>query len=135
MDILKTDVVDLLVIDCEMPGMDGHELVRWLRRSALEPNAYIPVIMTAGHVRRSKVGDVRDCGANFLITKPFSVRTFLERIIWVAQDDRPFVEAGGYFGPDRRVKNGPVPAAAGADRRQGRPSPLETAPSCEGESA
>ncbi len=103
-DILKDHPIDLMLVDCEMPGMDGHELVRWLRNSKLDPNAYVPVIMTAGHVRRSKVGAVRDCGANFLVTKPFSAATLLERVIWVAKDNRPFLEAGDYRGPDRRRK-------------------------------
>ncbi|WP_428149572.1 response regulator [Brevundimonas sp.] len=101
MDLLKLYPIDLLIIDCEM---DGHSLVRWLRRSGLEPNAYVPVIMTASHVRRSKVADVRDCGANHLVTKPFSAAVVLERIIWVARDNRPFLEAGDYSGPDRRFK-------------------------------
>ncbi len=101
LDILKFHPIDLLLVDCEM---DGHELVRWLRRSGLEPNAYVPIIMTASHVRRSRVADVRDCGANFLVTKPFSAAVVLERIIWVARDTRAFLEAGDYSGPDRRLK-------------------------------
>lgn len=102
MDILNSHTVDLLFVDCEMEGAEGHEFVRWLRRSRLEPNAYVPVIMTASHVRRSRVADVRDCGANFLVTKPFSPAVVLERIIWVARDNRQFLEAGDYCGPDRR---------------------------------
>lgn len=102
MELLKLHSVDLLFIDCEMEGSDGHGLVRWLRRSGLEPNAFVPVIMTASHVRRSKVADVRDCGANFLVTKPFSPAVVLERIIWVARDNRAFLEAADYSGPDRR---------------------------------
>ena len=54
MEILKEQDVDLLVVDCEMPGIDGFELVRWLRRSGLEPNAFVPVIMTAAHIRRPR---------------------------------------------------------------------------------
>ncbi len=103
-DILKDSPIDLLVVDCEMPGMDGYELVRWLRHSGLEPNAFVPVIMIASHVRKSKVAAARDCGANFLVTKPFSATGLLQRIIWVARDTRPFLEAGGYKGPDRRIK-------------------------------
>ncbi len=115
MDILKLHPVDLLFVDCEMAGTDGHELVRWLRRSGLEPNAFVPVIMTASHVRRSRVGDVRDCGANFLITKPFSPSVILERVIWVARDNRPFLEAGDYSGPDRRFAE-PKPRKDGERR-------------------
>lgn len=103
-EILRDHPIDLMLVDCEMPGMDGHELVRWLRNSRLDPNAYVPIIMTAGHVRKSKVAAVRDCGANFLVTKPFSAAVLLERVIWVARDSRPFLEAGEYRGPDRRFK-------------------------------
>ena len=106
MDILKESTVDLILVDCEMPGMDGHELVRWLRGSRIDPNAYVPVIMTAGHVRKSKVAAVRDCGANFLVTKPFSAASLLKRLVWVARDSRPFLDTGNYKGPDRRLKEG-----------------------------
>jgi CheY-like chemotaxis protein len=113
-DILKDHPVDLLVVDSEMPDMDGYELVRWLRRSGLDPNAFAPVIMTAAHVRRSRVSEARDCGANFIITKPFSAASLLERIVWVARDSRPFLEVGDYFGPDRRFRPGRPP---GDERR------------------
>lgn len=109
MEILKEQNVDLLVVDCEMPGIDGFELVRWLRRSGLEPNAFVPVIMTAAHIRRPRVAEARDCGASFIITKPFSATTLLERIVWVARDSRPFLEIGDYFGPDRRFRTTPSP--------------------------
>ncbi len=105
--ILKDCPVDLILVDSEMPGMSGFEFVRWLRRSGLEPNAFAPVILTAAHVRRSKVKEARDCGANFLITKPFSSATLLERMVWVARDSRPFLEVGDYFGPDRRFRKDP----------------------------
>ena len=109
MEILKEQNIDLLVVDCEMPEIDGFELVRWLRRSGLEPNAFVPVIMTAAHIRRPRLAEARDCGASFVITKPFSTTTLLERIVWVARDGRPFLEVGDYFGPDRRFRKGPAP--------------------------
>jgi CheY-like chemotaxis protein len=103
-DVLQDAEIDLLVVDCEMPGMDGFELVHWLRRSG-PPNAFVPVIMIAAHIRRSMVAKGRDCGANFIITKPFSAASLLERIVWVARDGRPFLEVGEYFGPDRRFRD------------------------------
>lgn len=116
MEILRDESIDLLVVDSEMPDMDGYELVRWLRRSGLDPNAFTPVIMTAGHVRRSRVAEARDCGANFVVTKPFSAASLLERIVWVSRDTRPFLEVGGYFGPDRRFR---VAAPPKGDERRG----------------
>jgi len=112
-EVLREVEIDLLVVDCEMPGMDGFDLVHWLRRSG-PPNAFVPVIMTAAHIRRSMVTKARDCGANFIITKPFSASSLLERIVWVARDTRPFLEVGDYFGPDRRFREDEPP---GEERR------------------
>ena len=107
MSILNDVPVDLILVDSAMPGMNGFDFVKWLRRSKLEPNAFAPVIMTATHVRSSEVASARDCGANFLITKPFSSMTLLERIVWVSRDNRPFLEVGDYLGPDRRFRTEP----------------------------
>ena len=106
MEILKDSDVDLLVIDADMPGTSGYDLVRWLRRANLEPNSFAPVILMAPHVRRRNLDEARNCGANFVITKPFSATTLLERVIWVAKDQRPFLTVGDYFGPDRRFRDG-----------------------------
>ncbi len=111
LSILEEEVVDLIVADCEMPGMDGYDMVKTLRSAKREPNSYTPVIMTAGHVKKSKVIKARDCGANFLVTKPFSPATLLERIVWAARDSRPFLQAGDYFGPDRRFKDEGPPSS------------------------
>ena len=70
--------------------------------------------MTAAHLRRSRATEARDCGASFVIVKPFSAITLLERIVWVSRDQRPFLEVGDYFGPDRRFRDGSPP---GEERR------------------
>ena len=106
MEILADQDIDLLVVDADMPGTSGYELVRWLRRANLEPNSFTPVILMAPHVRRRNIAQARDCGANFVVTKPFSATTLLERVIWVAKDQRPFLTVGDYFGPDRRFRDG-----------------------------
>lgn len=115
-EILKDNVIDLLVVDADMPGMDGFELVRWVRRSGLDPVAFVPIVMTAAHVRRRHLNKARDCGVNFLITKPFSAMTLLERVVWVARDQRAFLTVGDYFGPDRRFQD--IPPRDGHERRE-----------------
>lgn len=105
--ILQEKPIDLLIVDTALPDIDGFELAHWLRRSAPNQNAFIPIILTASHIRRSQLKRARDCGANFVVTKPFSAGMLLERILWIARDNRPFLEVGDYFGPDRRVRNEP----------------------------
>jgi CheY-like chemotaxis protein len=102
MELVKQETIDLIVIDANMPEMDGYDFVRWLRRSKLEPNCAVPTIIMSGHTQSSNVRKGRDCGANFIIAKPVVPQIVLERVIWVARENRAFIEASNYLGPDRR---------------------------------
>lgn len=105
MDVVKSQELDLIVIDASMPEMDGYDFVRWLRRDAPEGCIFTPVIMLSGHAARSMVEKSRDCGANFIVARPFTPEILLQRVFWVAKDERQMVVAENYVGPDRRFKN------------------------------
>lgn len=102
---LKYQAFDLILLNGSLPEMDGYDLTRWLRREADETNRMAPVILVTSHTRRSQVEKARDCGANFIVTKPISPAVMLERILWVARGDRMFIECDAYVGPDRRWRN------------------------------
>lgn len=103
--VVQTRDLDLILIDCSMPGMDGYDFIRWLRRETPAPMRYTPVIMLTGHAAQSKVHKSRDCGASFVVTKPLTPTVLLHRVLWLAGDEREFVECDTYVGPDRRVRN------------------------------
>ena len=105
MHIVKTQELDLIVIDSAMPDMDGYDFVAWLRREAQPEAVFTPVIMLTGHAARTMVEKSRDSGANFVMAKPFTPEILLQRIFWVAKDERQMVKAENYVGPDRRFKN------------------------------
>lgn len=117
-DIVKQRMVDLILVDCAMPDMDGYDFVRWLRRETPRPTCLTPVIMLTGHAAPSRVQKSRDCGASFVVTKPLTPGVLLQRILWLAVDEREFVQCDTYVGPDRRVRNfGPPLGMPG--RREG----------------
>jgi CheY-like chemotaxis protein len=122
-EVLRTNEIDLLISDDALPDMSGYDLVRWLRRSKLEPNAFVSSIIVCGHVRRTEVQKARDCGANFLLTKPISTQILMERVLWVAREKRPFLDTGEYLGPDRRFQDLGPPKGGG--RRRDDPAPGE----------
>lgn len=69
--LLQERQVTLIISDWMMPGMDGGELCRRLRRNPL--TSHIPVILlTAKTDNASKIAGM-DCGADTYIEKPFSV--------------------------------------------------------------
>ena len=110
--------LELIVCDGALKDGEAYDFIAALRRSDLEPNRYAPVILIAGHTPLDQVTKARDCGANAVLTKPVTPRTLLERVIWIAQDTRPFVELDGYVGPDRRFQNLGPPTDSPAGRRR-----------------
>lgn len=117
--ILKKETIDLILCDAQLGEDSGNDLVRWLRRSELDPNCHAPVFVLTGHALEHEVANARDCGSNFVITKPLSPAVLMQRILWVAAADRAFIDSEKYMGPDRRFKFEGVPADVPAGRRNG----------------
>ena len=103
-EILQSQAIDLIITDGMLSDGTGYDLVRWLRRTNLDPNRYTPTIIVSSLPRNSAVIESRECGANFMVAKPASPSVLMSRIQWVAKGGRNFVEASSYVGPDRRWK-------------------------------
>ena len=114
MAIVKKTELDLIVCEAQLEGMDGYDFVHWLRRSKIEPNNFTSTIIISGHTQISKVQKARDCGANFIVAKPLTPKVMIDRVIWVARENRAFIECDTYLGPDRRFHSiGPPPNTEG----------------------
>ncbi len=112
--ILSKVVFDLVLVGETLGSDDGIELVTWLRRDAPSNNKYVPVLMLSSHTAQSRVRLARDCGTHFIVAKPLTPVVILERILWVAREERPFVSCSSYAGPDRRFKfDGPPEGSSG----------------------
>src|SRR6266699_2401753 len=68
----------LIILDLMLPGMNGIELCRRLRREPLTRRTPI-IILTAKASESDRVAGL-DLGADDYITKPFSVRELLARV-------------------------------------------------------
>lgn len=116
-EVLQREQPDLFVVDCNTGSMTSVEFIRWLRRLAPKPMCHAPVLMLLGHASLTAVQAGRDAGANFVVTKPLTPTVLLKRVLWVASEDRSFVESEDYLGPDRRFRNvGPPPGSDGRRR-------------------
>lgn len=136
MEIVRTEEVNLMVVSDTLGDTDGYEFVRILRRSNTEQNAFTPVIIVSGHTKRRLIGAARDCGANFVVAKPLSPQTLLERILWVAKECRPFIDTGVYLGPDRRFKDDEgdaTPRRRRSDSARPEPEPAGEPPAADDE--
>lgn len=69
---------DLILLDLNLPGMDGLELCRRLRRPG--PTAAVPIVMVTARIAESDKISGLDLGADDYIAKPFSVKEVLARV-------------------------------------------------------
>jgi len=105
---------DLIVVDADFEDGAGFDFVERLRRDREGRNRLAPIVLVAGHATQSAIFRARDCGANFVVAKPITPKVLFDRITWLVQDQREFVECDTYAGPDRRRKAfGPPPGMKG----------------------
>jgi len=71
MEKIITDPFDLLVVDVNMPKMDGYTFLRTLRGRAADV-ASIPALMTSTEAKPQDVDAARAAGANYYLVKPVS---------------------------------------------------------------
>lgn len=101
---VQSKLLNLMVVDSALADAEGYDFIHWLRRCEIEPNCFAPVILVTGHTRPSQIFKGRDAGASFVVRKPVPPLVMMQRILWLLSDQRKFVSAPGYCGPDRRVK-------------------------------
>ncbi len=74
-ELLRSERPDLVLLDMNMPGMDGLETCRLMRLGSDVPI----VILTVRNTEKDKV-DALDAGADDYVTKPFGMPELLARI-------------------------------------------------------
>ena len=98
----KERMPDLIITDWLMEPMDGIEMIEKIRRDPNSPDPYVPIILMTGYSDRLRVEKARDMGVTEFLMKPFTARDLYSRIVQVIEKPRQFVDAGAFFGPDRR---------------------------------
>src|SRR3954465_5378089 len=93
---------DLVILDWEMPLLNGAELVRIVRSPGVFPVPDVPIIMLTGHVERWRVIEASRLGVNEFLKKPVSGKALLDRIVAILTCPRAMVRLGDYYGPEPR---------------------------------
>lgn len=74
--LAKSGMYDAIVLDIMLPGMDGIEVVKNVRRAAIST----PVLMLTARTATSDKVTGLDAGADDYMTKPFEVEELLARL-------------------------------------------------------
>ncbi len=76
LELVDKDRVDLILLDVDMPELDGREMCKKLRRAGFKS----PIIMLTGQDSDADTILGLDAGANDYVTKPFRFAVLLARI-------------------------------------------------------
>lgn len=79
LEIAERELPDAILLDVEMPGINGYETCRRLKEN--KKTAHIPVIIFTGMAADTEgMSAARDCGADELLGKPISKVALIEKI-------------------------------------------------------
>ncbi len=74
----RAQVPDLILMDIQLPGIDGYEATRQIKAEpALK---HIPIIAVTSYALSGDEAKARDAGCDAYVTKPFSPRQLLAEI-------------------------------------------------------
>jgi CheY-like chemotaxis protein len=77
-DLAKTSQPDLVLLDINMPNIDGGEVAQQLRGH--KPTSEIPIVFLTALLRKDEQGDSGKRGRHFFLAKPVSPKELIEKI-------------------------------------------------------
>ncbi|QLI80429.1 response regulator [Chitinibacter fontanus] len=81
--IMKKQAIDCVISDWNMPGMDGLELLQWVRTNP--GTETIPFMLLTANASRSSIDAALTHGVNDYLIKPFTMQRFTQRILRLLQ--------------------------------------------------
>jgi two-component system, OmpR family, response regulator len=97
-DVLRTELFDAAIIDIGLPGMNGLELTKRLRRPEIASRAMPVLILTARDALHDRVHGL-DLGADDYMIKPFELPELLARLRALLRRSQAATSAVLSFGP------------------------------------
>jgi PleD family two-component response regulator len=102
LDAIRELSPDVVILDWEMPMLDGVQFVRMVRSPGEFPIPDLPIIMLTGHGDRWRVLEAARVGVHEYLLKPVSTKALKDRILSVLSRTRPIVQLDSYYGPAPR---------------------------------
>ena len=103
LESIRGAMPDLVILDWEMPFLNGLEFVRIVRTPGVFPYSDLPIIMLSGHGRRDHVVEALRLGVNEFLKKPVSANALFQRIVSIVMMPRAMVHLEGCYRPEPRV--------------------------------
>ena len=99
LDAIHTVMPDIVILDWELPLLNGAEFVRIVRSPGVFPMPDVPIIMLSSFGEHWRVVEAMRLGVNEYLRKPVSAQQLLDRFAAILAKPRPTVKVGDYYGP------------------------------------
>lgn len=70
-DMLNKEDFDIVLMDIQMPIMDGYEATQYIRQNFPPDKAKLPILAMTAHAQIAKDEKFRECGMDDFVLKPF----------------------------------------------------------------
>jgi two-component system cell cycle response regulator DivK len=80
LSIAESQDVDLILLDINLPDIDGYEVARRLRSSPKYGLAYIPIIAITANALRGDAEKALNAGCDVYMSKPINIRELWARV-------------------------------------------------------
>jgi len=84
-DLAGRNQYDLIIMDIQMPEMDGYSATEVIRKKLPEPNRSVPILGMTAHAMRDEREKCLRYGMNEYIAKPFLPRALFEMVLSLTQ--------------------------------------------------
>ena len=108
-DKVGTGGLDLLVTQASDRHVEGKGLIRWVRAHADSPDPFMPILAIGPAKPGANKIISMGLGETAALPPGFSAKDFAAGVFKSTVDQRHFVKAGKYFGPDRRLTEEEIP--------------------------
>ncbi|MDF1549583.1 MAG: response regulator [Bacteroidales bacterium] len=72
-DLLQEEAFSMVLLDIEMPVMNGLETVRYIRKQMKDPVRNMPVVALTAHNPNEYGDEIQSAGFSEILTKPYSI--------------------------------------------------------------